>query len=40
MVYIERSQHDHVDKIEPQAIKMIGSLEGRQAVCLDKQRLQ
>jgi hypothetical protein len=40
MVHIECSQHDHVDEIEPQAIKMIVSLEDRQAVCLDKQRLQ
>jgi hypothetical protein len=38
--YIERNQHDHVDEIERQAIKIIVSLEGRQAVCLDKQRLQ
>jgi hypothetical protein len=37
IAYIEHSQDDHLDEIEPQAIKIILSLEGRQVVCLDKQ---
>jgi hypothetical protein len=40
MAYIELSQHDHVDEFKPQSIEMIVSLEGRQAVCLDKRRLE
>jgi hypothetical protein len=34
--YIERSQHNHVDEFEPQVVKMIVSLEGRQAAFFEQ----